>query len=256
MNSPDTDRACPQFPALVRWFDDLLDQREETLVDEHLEGCARCRRLLVEWSEPVSADPPSHGCIDEESLVAYAVAPAALGEAAVISIERHLRECARCTGALQGAMHAQRRLEDRPAESVAAGEPLVAAPPRPMIARADRASRWLDSLRARFTPALFPTAAVAAAALAVALGVSRFMVRPADIAPDQVRDASGGAMVELSTDIAGYARPAVDEPVVVQLVRGTRGRRLESTDQWTRIELADGRRVWVPSRSLTTAQDN
>ena len=55
----------------------------------------------------------------------------------------------------------------------------------------------------------------------------------------------------VADNVTARARPADDEPVVATLGRGTVGKKLSESGQWTRIELADGRRVWVLSTELS-----
>jgi SH3-like domain-containing protein len=58
--------------------------------------------------------------------------------------------------------------------------------------------------------------------------------------------------VQVITDSAiARARPSDSEPVVATLSRGTEATRLEQSGEWTRIELPDGRRVWVRSAAVS-----
>ena len=48
------------------------------------------------------------------------------------------------------------------------------------------------------------------------------------------------------------ARPGDDEPILATLSRGTIVTRLDESGEWTRVQLADGRRVWVRTVQLAT----
>jgi Putative zinc-finger len=241
---------CPSLSQLVDWFDGLLESRDAAQIERHLDGCERCRRALLDWSER-DASPsgtPSADCIDDETLVAYAsAAPTALPPAAA-EIERHLQHCVRCVGSLQDLMRFPQQVE------AAAGSETdvrrgLASPPA-VGARA-AGLRWFERVRDVFTPGMWPRAAWAAVAvLVLAIGVSRFVGSGVEYSQPRPRSAGQVALVEVTADTPGYARPAADEPVVLQLGRGTRARWLETAGTWTRIELADGRRVWLESKKV------
>lgn len=260
MNRTESDPHCPLLPELAEWFDGLLDVPDAERIEHHLGGCGRCRQMLLDWSDrvvtvaPSATAPASNECLDDELLVAYAVATTTRAPTTVAGVERHLRRCTRCVRTLQRTMRLQLQMEDTAADArtpVAAPEPLRAAASHPPAGFAGVASQWWESVRALFMPALWPRTAFAALGILVlTIGVSQFVAPPVTTEIDRVRDAGPKGTVEVSVTIAGYARPAVDEPVVVQLARGTRARWLETADEWTRIELADGRRVWVQSTSL------
>jgi hypothetical protein len=64
----------------------------------------------------------------------------------------------------------------------------------------------------------------------------------------QFRGAPTALKVEIIADgVIARARPGDDQPAVAALSRGTVAKRLEESGEWTRIELPDGRRVWVRS---------
>jgi len=237
MPHTDTRKDCPGFSTLVDWLEGSLEGTEAEDVERHLDGCGICRQRALDWNEradPTATDTVAHaGCIDEELLVAYSSAAAALERSTVAHVEQHLRQCARCVGILQHFM----RLERRPA-SVARERRVIEA-----------AAPWLQRLRDFLTPNVWSGAALAAAmALVLAIGVSRFASAPYD--EMRVRDATQAATVEVISDTAGRPRPSLQEPIVVDLPRGTQARWLEGTEKWTRIELADGRRVRVESQAV------
>jgi SH3-like domain-containing protein len=89
--------------------------------------------------------------------------------------------------------------------------------------------------------------AVAATALLV-LVIVRFLPGGADV---QFRGVPRPAKVEVIADsVIARARPSDAEPIVATLGRGTQVTQLEQSGEWTRIELADGRRVWVRSHAV------
>ncbi|MFI5397349.1 MAG: zf-HC2 domain-containing protein [Candidatus Binatia bacterium] len=250
MTAIGTQAECPLRSQLIDWFDGLVATNEAERIERHLDGCQRCRRALLDWSEREASpdNPPAADCIDEETLVAYATAAPAAPPPAAAEIERHLQHCTRCVGALQHLMRLPQQVEAaaRPETEVRS----VVAAPMAAGARAT-ALRWFERVRDLFTPGMWPRAAWAAAAvLVLAIGVSRFVGSGVDYSQPRPRSAEQVALVEVTADTAGHARPAADEPVVLQLARGTRGRWLETAGTWTRIELADGRRVWLESKMV------
>jgi hypothetical protein len=241
---------CPPRAQLIDWFDGLLATNEAERIERHLDGCQRCRRALLDWSEPVRSPNgmASGECLDEEALVAYAAAATTVLPRPVAEIERHLQHCVRCVGALQHLMRLPQQVEA--AAGPATEVRRVVAAPTAAAARAT-ALRWFERARDLFTPGMWPRAAWAAAAvLVLAIGVSRFVGSRGDYQQSRARSAEQVALVEVTADTPGHARPAADEPVVLQLARGTRARWLETAGMWTRIELADGRRVWLQSKMV------
>jgi len=245
-----THATCPTPTLLAAWFDGTLAQSEADRVEDHLDQCGQCRQHVLDWSErlqpaAVHEGEASAGCPDGEALVAYChtTAPA---DAAAAGIEAHLRRCIRCVQAVQQIMRLDRQLQEAP---TAAGSTAAARVPEP--ARA--AAVWWERLRELLTPQMWPSAAVAFAALVLVLGVTRFVLSPASLREMQSRGAdgrTGTVQVEIIAGVAGRARPADNEPVVAELQRGLRAQRLETSGQWVRIELGDGRRVWVPSTAV------
>jgi hypothetical protein len=67
----------------------------------------------------------------------------------------------------------------------------------------------------------------------------------------QFRRVPRAAKVEVIADnVIARARPSDAEPIIATLGRGAQATRLEQSGEWTRIELPDGRRVWVQSQAV------
>ena len=151
--------------------------------------------------------------VDDELLVAYGAAPTTLAPTAAAGVERHLRHCTRCVQTLRHMMRLHRELEKATPEAVTpvvAPEPVHAESSSPAARFARMAAQWREGLRALFTPAMWPRAALAAVGvLVLAIGVSRFVAPAGTNEPGRVRDVERVAMVEVSVDTAGYARPGV-----------------------------------------------
>lgn len=233
--------ACPSRAVLVDWLDGLLEMSEEDRIEAHLDECADCRAALLAWQERLGgAGAPSAGCPDDETIVAYGTESSRLDALAIGRLERHLSSCEHCAQLLQ-------RVVTPLPDDVAA--PAVAPPPTRLVAKVSVASwigAWLASLRGAVSLDVRWPALAAAAALLIT--VVRFAT---PMGPDnQVRDLVPAAAVEVVTDTVGYARPAAGEPIVATLPRGSVGRWLEVSGEWTRIELADGRRVWVATTAV------
>jgi hypothetical protein len=110
---------------------------------------------------------------------------------------------------------------------------------------------WWQWLRESLTPTVWPRAALAAVAvLVLAIGLTRFIQSTNQLPQMRARSGEQVEMVEITVDTPGRARPALDEPVVLRVAHGTRARWLEASGEWTRIELADGRRVWVEKQTV------
>jgi predicted anti-sigma-YlaC factor YlaD len=252
-----THQDCPNLSTLVAWLEGSLVGTKAEHVEHHLDGCGLCRRRALDWNlranAPETDTEAPADCIDEETLVAYSSAAEALGRGTVVQVEQHLQQCARCVSILQHFMRVERLLapESTPA---AYAEPVSAEVARvPRARRANEgASPWSQRLREFLTPNVWAGAALAAAmALVLAVGVTRFLSPSGPYEDMRVRNATRPAPVEITTDTVGRPRPAADEPVVVELPSGTQGQWLEASGEWTRIELEDGRRVWVESKTVT-----
>jgi hypothetical protein len=203
-------------------------------------------------------------CPDAETLVAYGTAPAAVESTAAVNIERHLQQCERCVDALRTIMTLHRQMlehEGTTEAQVASAAVSAAVPFRGALKGqrqrlVERTRQWWDGLRAFVTPSRWPPAALATAtAIVLAIGVSRLLLPGAQFQEMRGRGAGHIVTVEVTTDTAGHARPAVSEPVVVPLPRGTRARFLETAGDWTRLELTDGRRVWVQKQAIAEVQN-
>ena len=207
--------------------------------------------------------PPSQGggnaaaegatdCPDAERLLAYC--GATLDTTAETLVEEHLRHCAQCVAAVQHFVRLGRQMERDEKPSA-----VVAAPAHAAIAARHSAGRvaiaalraWWEQLGDLLTPRLWAGGAVAFAVLVLAIGVTRFLGPPAM----QERGGAAPAMVVLTADAVGRARPAEDEVAVTRLARGTRAQQLEVTAGWTRIELVDGRKVWVRSDHVVAVRE-
>ncbi|MFI5366277.1 MAG: zf-HC2 domain-containing protein [Candidatus Binatia bacterium] len=249
---------CPPFASLVEWFDGTLDEPEAAHVERHVDGCSQCRQVLLDWSERVrlSADATPE-CLDAETLVAYCAAPATLEPTAAESVERHLRQCARCVEAVQHVVALRRQMHADEPEAVQIAEAAAlrdvtqraVAPPATRLLAA--VAEWWQRLGALLTPSLWPRAALATAtAIVLTVGVVRWLSPMTQLQEMHMRSAEPSATVEVTADTVARARPDLNEPVVLQLTRGTHAHWLETSGEWSRIELTDGRRVWVQSRVL------
>jgi anti-sigma factor RsiW len=257
---------CPSVTTLSAWLDDETDTVTLERTRSHVRECQVCREQALTWVEAVRV-LPSHptrsaapavrpdeaasfgavpeGCLDEERLVAYCDAQLSTGEA--VRAEQHLGECGRCVGEVQ------RLIAVRVAMQEAAEGPAPAAPPQ----RVGEVRRRVASLRdmvqsvghalARPWPAVGMLVATAMLAVVVA------RLLPSGGSGDDIRYRSiaGTAQVAVLADgVVAQARPGDDQAAVVTLKRGTVASRLEESNAWTRIQLADGRRVWVRSTQV------
>jgi anti-sigma factor RsiW len=259
MNNTDAHHDCPAMPTLVEWFDGTLAHDAADRVEGHLADCGRCRQSLLDWSERAGAVPAAAtpDCPDAETLVAYGAATLDARRAA--EVEQHLHACARCVRVAQHGMILQRQMQP---ELAAAANATDAVPDRalasspvslPLWKRGTKGdlSAWWQWLRDSLTPTMWPRAALAAVAvLVLAIGITRFIQSPNQLQQMHARSGEQVEMVEITADTPGRARPALDEPVVLRVARGTQARWLESSGEWTRIELADGRRVWVEKQTV------
>jgi anti-sigma factor RsiW len=252
---------CPALATLIEWVDGTLDGAGADRVERHLDRCSGCRRRALDWSAqlasaPAAAEVPA-GCLDAETLVAYCAAGGGLDRAAAAHIETHLQQCTRCVATLRQFMRLQRESAAGEAAAALRTDSAAAAGAGAVeSARADQRVRaavpaWWEWVRDLLTPRLWTGAALAATlAVIVAVGVSHFVSPSGPYEEMRVRDATHAAGVEVTTDTVGRPRPSADEPALVELSRGTQARWLEANGEWTRIELADGRRVWVDSQAV------
>jgi anti-sigma factor RsiW len=256
MNDTDARHDCPAMPTLVEWFDGTLDHDAADRIEGHLTDCGRCRQSLLDWSERAAVGIGSAAatpeCPDAETLVAYGAA--ALNASAAADVERHLQACGRCVRVAQSITTLNRQLQgEPPAEAMVAADATertkVRGTVRPRVI--ETVSVWWQWLRESLTPTVWPRAALAAVAvLVLAIGLTRFIQSTNQLPQMRARSGEQVEMVEITVDTPGRARPALDEPVVLRVAHGTRARWLEASGEWTRIELADGRRVWVEKQTV------
>lgn len=250
---------CPTTTTLSTWLDDELSAADSLSIRGHLEACSLCRDQVLGWIElarslPSPALPAGEGagegtlagCLDPETLVAYSDAELTGDEAA--RAEQHLETCASCVGEVQRLI----RLRIAVGESTtAAQQPARALSPAAPIRWGARVQAWIESFGERFRPR-WPALGALAATAVVILAVTRFVFlgdRPAEV---QFRGVQDAPRVEIIADqVPGRARPGDGEPIVATLSRGTVAIRLEESAGWTRLQLADGRRVWVRSADVS-----
>ena len=190
-------------------------------------------------------------CLDDETLVAYSEGQ--LGNDEARRAERHLRECTRCVSEVQRLIHLQIEVGEVAADptgvTVSVAEPVAERVRTAATAWVERLYEWLRSagrLIAQPWPAVGAVAAIALLVLVIA-----------HVLPGGRNDvgfrgfASRARKVEVIADnVAARARPSDDEPIVATLGRGMEATQLEQSGEWMRIELPDGRRVWVRSGDL------
>jgi len=284
--------SCPSATTLSAWLDDELDASESLPIRNHLESCAACREQVVGWMQAVSGLPAAEArdtavllprplgegrgegatnCVDEEILVSYAEAEMTAAEAALA--EQHLRQCTHCVREIQRLIHLRMAMESPPQKAEisslasslslwerACPEPLDAARDRlvegvgvrgqALLARCREWIEWISATSAKPWPAL---GAVAATALLV-LVIVRLLPGGAEV---QFRGVPRSAKVQVIADnVIARARPSDEEPIVATLGRGTQATQLEESGGWTRIELPDGRRVWVQSQVVMPLHDS
>lgn len=271
----DGDRSCPPEELLSAWMDDELDAGQAGSIRAHLERCDSCRERALGCQRAFSeirAEASLHSCfrendgqtpildrapatcLDEETLVAYSEAELSRDEAA--QAETHLRGCAHCVGEVQRlvelrvAMEAPRAPSEAPLPSAVVAERAATAAHLGSVVAGwlARLAEWLQSglsVLARPWPA---AGLVAATALALVVIAGLLPRGSSDL---RARGAPAPVKFEVVVDaVAAHARPGDDEPIVATLSRGTVVNRLEESKGWTRIELPDGRRVWVRSGAV------
>jgi len=256
---------CPSAPTLSAWLDEELDTPTSERTRSHVRECAVCREQALSWVEAVrvlaghpthtatpsvghddaaaSATPP--GCLDEERLLAYCDAHLSADEA--LRAEQHLGECGRCVGEVQRLIAVRVAIE----ETVQA--PVPVAPPQ----RGGKVHRWVGALRATVRSAgntvarSWPALGMLTATAVLAVVVARLLPSGGSGNDIRYRSVAGTAQVAIvADDVVARARPGNDQAAVVTLERGTVASHLEESNDWTRIQLADGRRVWVRSTQV------
>ncbi len=258
---------CPSHTMLSTWLDDEVNGGESQDIRSHLEGCRACREQVLNWVQVVrdaaTASHPEHdsrapttmpaGCLDEEMLVAYSEAELSGDDAA--RAEQHLSGCSRCVAEVQRLIGLRVSMGEAAIGMAAAqaevGEPggsvlLVGA--TWLVARIREFVRAIGQIFTQPWPAL---GAVAAAAV-LTIVIARLLPTGSDVGEIQFRGVPEPRRVEVVSDsVTARARPGDDQPIVATLGRGTVGTRLEDSAEWTRIELRDGRRVWVRSAAVS-----
>jgi hypothetical protein len=274
------DGVCPPEQTLSTWMDDELDGVQARRLQAHAERCVDCCEQVLGWLHAVaevqsetsvrlgqdgakadiglvarirpepSGDGQAEGpttCLDEETLVAYSEAALRRDEAG--HAEEHLKKCVRCVSEVQRLIGLRVAMEVPPAPSEAPSP--STAPNLGTVVAGWLAwlAEWLRSgLGALARP--WPAAGlVAVTALAVVVIARLLPMGDADV---QLRGAPAPVKFEVIVDgVVAHARPSDDEAVVAMLSRGTILNRLEESQGWTRIELPDGRRVWVRSEAVS-----
>lgn len=272
-------RPCPLAETLSAWLDDELSGVESETVRNHLEECSACRGQVLGWVQAVAEtglkdsmvrclpnalsprlfregrgeDATIPTCLTEEVLVAYSEAELTPAEAACA--EQHLRQCAGCVSEVQRLIHLRVAME-KPVGIPAQPQPEafgVEAPP----VRSRSGQGWVANVRewivffGRIIAQPWPALGAVAATALLVLVITRLL--PGGGGDVGFRGpVSGVQKVEVVADnVIARARPSENEAVVATLGRGTIATELEQSGDWTRIELPDGRRVWVPSTDLS-----
>ena len=256
---------CPSAMTLSAWLDGEADTATSQRLQSHVRECQVCRQQALAWVEAVrllpsrpthsgapavypeivSVDAVSQSCLDEESLVAYC--DAQLSAAAAARAEHHLGECGRCVAEVQRLVAVRVAMEET------AEAPLAAAPPQP-VAKVPRRTAALRAAVQSVGTALrrpWPAMGLLAATAILVVVVARLL--PSGGSGDDIRyrSLSGTPQVVVMADgVVARARPGDDQAAVVTLERGTVASRLEEANEWARIQLADGRRVWVRSTQV------
>jgi anti-sigma factor RsiW len=262
---------CPPAMVLSEWLDDQLPDRESNAIRSHLDACAVCRGEVLGWVHSVRQltslatvpEEPGTGCPGAESLVVYTDGEAAAADAA---LEAHLQACARCVGEVQRLITLRVALETAPGSVTNAPvapslEGAIAPHGRYPWARALglRAIRWRGRWREvvrssrHILARPWPTLGAVAATAVLAIVVVRFVPFGTNARDVGFRGVQEAPRLEVRADSVARARPGDDEPILATLSRGTIVTRLEESGEWTRVELADGRRVWMRTVQLTNA---
>lgn len=250
--------SCPLPPTLSAWLDDELDVTESQSIRCHLEECTTCRDEVFGWLAAIEESGfegsrgrgakedsgPTPSCLDPETIVAYSEAE--LSDAEATSAEAHLHTCTRCVAEVQRLIQLEVAVGPVLTSVPAAAELMATAEP----SWGTRARHWLrgiaDSLQPRW-----PIVSALGATAVLILVITRLV--PLGPPAGEVQFRSGGIapQVEVTADnVPARARPDEQEPLVVTLPRGTVATRLEASAEWTRLQLNDGRRVWVRSDAL------
>jgi anti-sigma factor RsiW len=268
---PDRHVPCPPAATLSAWLDDELPERESDAIRSHIGTCAECRDHVLGWvysvrrvaiPATVPAEPEA-GCPGAEALTVYSEGEAVAAEAA--ALEAHLQACTRCASEVLRLMQLRRALETAVRQVTPApeapGERDIAPSGRPLRARDRRAgapgwrTRWREVASSTWHALASPWPALAVAATVVlVVGVGRFLLFGTNPGELGFRGVPQAPQLEVRADAAAArARPDDDEPILATLSRGTLVTRLEESGEWTRVQLPDGRRVWMRTVQLTNA---
>jgi hypothetical protein len=253
---------CPDVETLVAYSAAALDATAATEVERHLRRCARCVPALQHIMVLQRQMQPEVGVQSSATLPAWKLVFAHIS----VFLTRAARRGRTAGESNSPAESWEKSSKDDSRQTVGVGlSRLGSAGKRPRSEAGDvghdphwakgELPFWWTRLRELLMPPAWPRAALAAAAvLVLAIGITRF-IQPTGRS-QEMRARSGGQIetVEITADTAGRARPALDEPVVLRVTRGTQARWLETSGEWTRIELADGRRVWVEKQSVTQSR--
>jgi len=206
-------------------------------------------------------DPDSRArlttCLQDEVLIAYSEGE--LGGLEEADAEQHLRQCMSCVGEAQRLIHLRMAMRAVPAsepvarDRVGAGACLLARLSdriRPLVRTLRVAPGSVRCALGQAIASPWPALGAVAATVVLVLVVTRFLPNGENI---QFRGTSGPPKVEVIVDgVIAHARPGADQPIIGTLARGTTANWLEESGEWTRVELPDGRRVWVGSAALAS----
>ena len=272
--------SCPSAVTLSAWLDDERSDAESRMVRAHLEECVACREQVVAWvhvlggGRPSMAPEPDHdsraritipNCPDEELLVAYSEAELSAAEAGLV--EQHLQVCARCVNEVRRLIRRRMAMGEEALGIGTQPRPEATAPavlaPRPGgRGRQDfprLVTRWVARLAelARSMGRPWPALGAVVAAVALVLVAGRFLPVGKRTGDVQLRGPGGREprrVAVVADNTVARARPGDDQAVVATLGHGTVANGLEESGEWTRIELPDGRRVWVRSAGVAPVE--
>src|SRR5262249_48951924 len=126
------------------------------------------------------------------------------------------------------------------------------------LAGASAPPRWRSGRRALAAPSWrrlarpWPALAAVAAMAVLVIAVARLQPLAPNAGSVGFRGVPPAQELAVGADAVGRAHPDDEEPIVATLSRGTIVTRLEASGEWTRVQLADGRRVWVRTVQLTS----
>jgi hypothetical protein len=267
---PMTASNCPPDLSLSAWLDGELGSAEAQRVRDHLAHCAKCRTEVLRWIDAIDAVGSSKDvsfgtgpeCPSDEVLVAYSAGE--LDAELSACIEEHLLHCPHCVRVAQDMVHWQMALAENEAGAASNAAADLAKPHQRGwhivdnhlrdALRAIGLGRDIESRASRpHLPALSRLSLPAAAVVAVLLLFVALRWLPAENRATEAGFRAFGTARQvrvLNDGVTARARPGEDQPVIVTLAHGSSGRFLQTDREWTRIELPDGRRVWVRSAEV------